>query len=169
MKKLLPLLLFLSIHSYGNSHKEMYQKHIDFYKKMYEMEKEKTPLIIKNFAKIKELNSTKNLYFKYKNFRDIYKNRKHIYFFYNGGLKASTFGEFMSGWYTFGGAPDLNYLYLNYANRVYENEIVKQKIKKANLIQSLDDFTDLIEEYSPNTIVEIDKDYNVYINDELLE
>ena len=188
MKKILTLLLLTSIYSHGTSHDEMYKKQIDFYKKMYEQEKSKNELIEKNISKIKEVNDNKKLYKQYKNIADdiVIENDKDnkIYFtdkiinlktrwsYPNNPVSTSYstlrpygYGDF----YNLGNTPYQQISNLNYFTYLYNYYTEKKNIINANHKENIDDLADLIEEYSPNTTVEIDDEYQVYINGELLE
>ena len=192
MKKILTLLLLTSIYSHGTSHDEMYQKQIDFYKKMYEQEKSRNELIEKNISKIKEVNDNKKLSNQYKNIADdiIIENDKDnkIYFtdkiinlkvrwsYPNNPvstaysrLKGDSYSYEYGDFYNLGRTPYEQLSNLNYFTYLYNYYTEKKNIIKENLIQNLYDLADLIEDYTPNTEIEFDDNYNVYVNGELLK
>ena len=195
MKKIIPLILLFSLQSNAMTHEENYQKQIDFYKRMYEREKVRTDLIEKNLTKIKEVNNSKDLYHKYKNTIEnipvLRGNDSKIYFkdkIINVKVSSANYpnNPVSSSYSTLNGDP-FNYsggygdfynightLYsqyntLNWFTYKYNFYTEKKNIIKENLIQNLYDLADLIEDYTHNTIVEFDYNYNVYINDELLK
>lgn len=154
MKKILFIIL-IPLYTYSNTielNKALYQQHIQFYKEIYEREKVKTTTMknqLDNQGLLKKLNYAKYIYFKNKNAFNNYLTYQNKIGKYNALVSKHGIA------------------YSRYSR--YKNSINYQKFKKLNLEQNLNDLADLIEDYTPNTTVEIDDKYNIYINDVLLE